>query len=130
MDSTSEPQVVKTEENESSITQLLQEEQQAEIKQEDSNMDDTPATSSLPPVKSPATPEQQQLQQDGSIIFPPATTPITTFEEIQKQLKSTLDHVEQRNMVSGFQTLSKATGAVVDNCEQLGKLYMIYMSIY
>ncbi|KAI7881219.1 uncharacterized protein EV154DRAFT_428642 [Mucor mucedo] len=50
----------------------------------------------------------------------PAPTPITTFEEIQKQLKNTLDHVEQRNMVSGFQTLSKATGAVVDHCEQLG----------
>ncbi|KAF7726978.1 hypothetical protein EC973_008173 [Apophysomyces ossiformis] len=44
----------------------------------------------------------------------------TSFEEIQKQLKKTLDHVEQRNMVSGFQTLSKATSAVVDHCEQLG----------
>ncbi|KAI8369667.1 hypothetical protein BD560DRAFT_330032 [Blakeslea trispora] len=47
-------------------------------------------------------------------------TPITTFEEIQRQLKSTLDHIEQKNMVSGFQTLSKATSAVVDHCEQLG----------
>ncbi|KAI9305502.1 hypothetical protein BJ944DRAFT_148490, partial [Cunninghamella echinulata] len=44
----------------------------------------------------------------------------TNFEEIQKQLKKTLDHVEQRNMVSGFETLSKATSAVVDHCEQLG----------
>ncbi|KAG0178394.1 hypothetical protein DFQ28_004381 [Apophysomyces sp. BC1034] len=49
-----------------------------------------------------------------------ASSNSTNFEEIQKQLKKTLDHVEQRNMVSGFQTLSKATGAVVDHCEQLG----------
>ncbi|ORY94652.1 hypothetical protein BCR43DRAFT_494380 [Syncephalastrum racemosum] len=48
------------------------------------------------------------------------TSASTSFEEIQKQLKATLDHVEQRNMVSGFQTLSKATSAVVDHCEQLG----------
>ncbi|KAI7866608.1 hypothetical protein BDF14DRAFT_1694360, partial [Spinellus fusiger] len=48
------------------------------------------------------------------------TTSTTNFEEIQRQLKKTLDHVEQRNMVSGFQTLSKATGAVVEHCEQLG----------
>lgn len=61
-------------------------------------------------------------QTDTAIALEtPAPTPITTFEEIQKQLKNTLDHVEQRNMVSGFQTLSKATGAVVDHCEQLGK---------
>ncbi|CAO0796777.1 unnamed protein product [Mucor circinelloides] len=67
----------------------------------------TPATATSLPVATPPTPA-------------PAPTPITTFEEIQKQLKNTLDHVEQRNMVSGFQTLSKATGAVVDHCEQLG----------
>lgn len=48
------------------------------------------------------------------------TSASTSFEEIQKQLKATLDHVEQRNMVSGFQTLGKATSAVVDHCEQLG----------
>jgi hypothetical protein len=44
----------------------------------------------------------------------------TNFEEIQNQLKKTLDHIEQRNMVSGFRTLSNATSAVVDHCEQLG----------
>ncbi|CDH51961.1 hypothetical protein RO3G_02211 [Lichtheimia corymbifera JMRC:FSU:9682] len=55
-----------------------------------------------------------------TVIQPPPPTSTTSFEEIQKQLKATLDHVEQRNMVSGFQTLSKATSAVVDHCEQLG----------
>ncbi|KAI8078066.1 uncharacterized protein B0P05DRAFT_543956 [Gilbertella persicaria] len=66
-----------------------------------------------PPTATKTTPTQ-------STSVPAVSTPITTFEEIQKQLKNTLDHVEQRNMVSGFQTLSKATGAVVDHCEQLG----------
>lgn len=71
----------------------------------------TKTTSSTTPVESTAA---------TSVVVPATPTPITTFEEIQKQLKNTLDHVEQRNMVSGFQTLSKATGAVVDHCEQLG----------
>ncbi|CAO3601352.1 unnamed protein product [Absidia cylindrospora] len=44
----------------------------------------------------------------------------TNFEEIQNQLKKTLDHIEQRHMVSGFRTLSNATSAVVEHCEQLG----------
>lgn len=133
-----EPQLVKTEEQEPSINQLLETNKEyPAIKQEDSSKDDTPVTntpSSLPPPVNPhptsptppeTTPNNDTIvdteTQDASVIFPPSTTPITTFEEIQKQLKSTLDHVEQRNMVSGFQTLSKATGAVVDNCEQLGK---------
>ncbi|KAG2175762.1 hypothetical protein INT44_000240 [Umbelopsis vinacea] len=47
-------------------------------------------------------------------------TKVTTFEEIQKQLKKTLDHVEQKNLRSSFETLSLATSGVVDNCEQLG----------
>lgn len=82
-------------------------------------------------------PQSSNCEQDDTLVnlaeeakptpVPAATpeitvsTPITTFEEIQKQLKNTLDHVEQKNMVSGFQTLSKATSAVVDHCEQLGK---------
>lgn len=78
----------------------------------------------LPPTNTTTNNEQTTsiIQPDTAIALEtPAPTPITTFEEIQKQLKNTLDHVEQRNMVSGFQTLSKATGAVVDHCEQLGK---------
>ncbi|KAI8890637.1 hypothetical protein K501DRAFT_205815 [Backusella circina FSU 941] len=73
---------------------------------------------------------QANCEQDDTLVNLPqevkptpeitVSTPITTFEEIQKQLKNTLDHVEQKNMVSGFQTLSKATSAVVDHCEQLG----------
>ncbi|KAI8637427.1 hypothetical protein BD408DRAFT_353790 [Parasitella parasitica] len=77
------------------------------------------ATTSTPPVATPPAP----TTTIASLTAPaptPTPTPITTFEEIQKQLKNTLDHVEQRNMVSGFQTLSKATSAVVDHCEQLG----------
>ncbi|KAI7906772.1 uncharacterized protein BX663DRAFT_414776, partial [Cokeromyces recurvatus] len=50
----------------------------------------------------------------------PPVTSITTFEEIQRQLKSTLDHVEQRSMVSAFETLSNATSAVVEHCQELG----------
>jgi hypothetical protein len=65
-----------------------------------------------------------------SAAVPVTPTPITTFEEIQKQLKNTLDHVEQRNMVSGFQTLSKATGAVVDHCEQLGNIHTYVFTRY
>jgi hypothetical protein len=45
----------------------------------------------------------------------------TSFEEIQKQLKKTLDHVEQKNLKSSFETLSIATAGVVDNCEHLGR---------
>ncbi|KAG1141226.1 hypothetical protein G6F37_008481 [Rhizopus arrhizus] len=67
-------------------------------------------------------PEETQQPLPPAELIPPQSTinSITTFEEIQKQLKSTLDHVEQKNMVSGFQTLSKATAAVVEHCEQLG----------
>ncbi|KAI9322396.1 hypothetical protein BX666DRAFT_2017054 [Dichotomocladium elegans] len=74
-----------------------------------------PTTTPLPPAP-PAPPPQQPV----TTIQPPSPTATTNFEEIQKELKATLDHVEQRNMVSGFQTLSKATNAVVDHCEQLG----------
>ncbi|GAN02965.1 hypothetical protein MAM1_0031d02415 [Mucor ambiguus] len=88
----------------------------------------TPAQTTQPPQSQAATdatpPTTTTATVSLSVATPPtpapAPTPITTFEEIQKQLKNTLDHVEQRNMVSGFQTLSKATGAVVDHCEQLG----------
>ncbi|KAI9279851.1 hypothetical protein BY458DRAFT_501847 [Sporodiniella umbellata] len=66
------------------------------------------------------TPIKHEPQPDCKEQTEISTVPITTFEEIQKQLKSTLDHIEQKNMVSGFQTLSKATTAVVENCEQLG----------
>lgn len=68
--------------------------------------------------------QQQQLQQQQQtpVKTESFSSSAATFEEIQKQLKATLDHVEQRNMVSGFQTLSKATSVVVDNCEQLGKI--------
>ncbi|KAI9270904.1 hypothetical protein EDC94DRAFT_633005 [Helicostylum pulchrum] len=83
----------------------------------------TSLSQSLPdtPTTTTTTNTNNDTHTDTAIALdPPAPTPITTFEEIQKQLKNTLDHVEQRNMVSGFQTLSKATGAVVDHCEQLG----------
>ncbi|GAA5816422.1 hypothetical protein MFLAVUS_009951 [Mucor flavus] len=83
----------------------------------------TSLSQSLPdtPTNTTNTNTNNDTHTDTAIALdPPASTPITTFEEIQKQLKNTLDHVEQRNMVSGFQTLSKATGAVVDHCEQLG----------
>lgn len=48
---------------------------------------------------------------------------VTSFEEIQKQLKKTLDHVEQKNLKSSFETLSLATAGVVDNCEHLGNFF-------
>ncbi|CEP12228.1 hypothetical protein [Parasitella parasitica] len=73
------------------------------------------ATTSLVSTATPSAPAPTSAP-----LTAPSPTPTTTFEEIQKQLKNTLDHVEQRNMVSGFQTLSKATSAVVDHCEQLG----------
>lgn len=86
----------------------------------------TSLSQSLPdtPTNTTNTNTNNDTHTDTAIALdPPAPTPITTFEEIQKQLKNTLDHVEQRNMVSGFQTLSKATGAVVDHCEQLGIVF-------
>ncbi|KAI8982686.1 hypothetical protein BDB01DRAFT_860365 [Pilobolus umbonatus] len=67
-----------------------------------------------------AEPTEDNTLLISSPVKPTPEDNITTFEEIQKQLKNTLDHVEQRNMVSGFQTLSKATAAVVEHCEQLG----------
>lgn len=67
----------------------------------------------------------QPLESEEPAPSEPNMGSITTFEEIQKQLKSTLDHIEQKNMVSGFQTLSKATTAVVDNCEQLGIFFLL-----
>lgn len=87
----------------------------------------TSLSQSLPdtPTTTTTTNTNNDTHTDTAIALdPPAPTPITTFEEIQKQLKNTLDHVEQRNMVSGFQTLSKATGAVVDHCEQLGTVFI------
>ncbi|KAI9497959.1 hypothetical protein BDB00DRAFT_969590 [Zychaea mexicana] len=77
---------------------------------------DTNTTTAVPTATATAT----TAEVAPATLQPPPPTSTTTFEEIQKQLKATLDHVEQRNMVSGFQTLSKATSAVVDHCEQLG----------
>ncbi|KAG2222637.1 hypothetical protein INT45_008301 [Circinella minor] len=88
----------------------------------------TTATTTTPapaPAPAPVVTEAQAATTTATpapapTLQPPPPTSTTSFEEIQKQLKATLDHVEQRNMVSGFQTLSKATSAVVDHCEQLG----------
>ncbi|KAI8988203.1 hypothetical protein BDF20DRAFT_854424 [Mycotypha africana] len=80
----------------------------------------TAAASSFIPANAVTTAQAMLFNPSTSVITAPPPQPATTFEEIQKQLKATLDHIEQRNMVSGFQTLSKATGAVVDSCEHLG----------
>ncbi|KAG2233297.1 hypothetical protein INT48_007733 [Thamnidium elegans] len=93
------------------------------------SLPDTPTTTTTTTTTT-NTNTNNDTQTDTAIALdPPAPTPITTFEEIQKQLKNTLDHVEQRNMVSGFQTLSKATGAVVDHCEQLGTVEQFWAGL-
>ncbi|RKP10798.1 hypothetical protein THASP1DRAFT_5687, partial [Thamnocephalis sphaerospora] len=43
-----------------------------------------------------------------------------SFDEIQTQLKSVLDHVEQGDVLRAFEILSGITDAVVANCEALG----------
>lgn len=94
----------------------------------DSSEQNSSSSSTEPIVVKSENPVQVKTEPDNASINTasyhsftiPEPTSCTSFEEIQNQLKATLDHVEQRNMVSGFQTLSKATSAVVDHCEQLG----------
>ncbi|KAI8079962.1 uncharacterized protein BX664DRAFT_388910 [Halteromyces radiatus] len=76
--------------------------------------------SPLPATQGSTTNIKTQENVPVTSTSPTTAKSTTNFEEIQNQLKKTLDHIEQRNMVSGFRTLSKATGAVVDHCEQLG----------
>ncbi|PHZ10514.1 uncharacterized protein RHIMIDRAFT_239338 [Rhizopus microsporus ATCC 52813] len=127
---TAEPVVADVKKEEQHDTPIKPEEQTTVLLQQEQPMvplqqqqQQQPLQTTLVTTKVPvSTPDTSTITTTATELIPPESTisTITTFEEIQKQLKSTLDHIEQRNMVSGFQTLSKATAAVVEHCEQLG----------
>ncbi|CEI94502.1 hypothetical protein RMCBS344292_08711 [Rhizopus microsporus] len=105
---------------EQTIVSLQQEQPMVPLQQQQQPLQTNLVTTEVP-VSAPDASTTTTATTATELIPPESTiSTITTFEEIQKQLKSTLDHIEQRNMVSGFQTLSKATAAVVEHCEQLG----------
>lgn len=84
------------------------------------------------PFDSGKTQSTQQMETNGVAGNQETihTNSTTNFEEIQNQLKKTLDHIEQRHMVSGFRTLSNATNAVVEHCEQLGKCLVFLHNLF
>lgn len=108
---------------EQTVVSLQQEQSMVPLQQQQQQPLQTTLVTTEVPVSAPDASTTTTATTATELIPPESTiSTITTFEEIQKQLKSTLDHIEQRNMVSGFQTLSKATAAVVEHCEQLGSL--------